>query len=96
MGTERFTKITPQVGEGDGRIQPVAQAWGDPVTGKGRVNSPGQSDTIKPAGLFSTAPYQPSTKNKLGSNGCRGKFGECSAYPVKGTDYCIFHTPRKV
>ena len=26
---------------------------------------------------------------------CKGKDGQCQAGPVKGTEYCIFHTPKE-
>jgi hypothetical protein len=40
------------------------------------------------AAMFSTAPYVPPR------HGCRGKKGTCQAAPLRGTDLCIFHTPR--
>jgi len=94
VGTERFTRVVPQLGgEGNDNIQLVSQAWGDPVTGKARVNDPGRSDTIKPAGLFSTAPYRPDEDRKPhpGPNGCWGRGGDCKVRPVTGTKYCWFH-----
>lgn len=94
MGTERFTPVhVANRGDG-GDIQRVDQAWGDPVTGRARINSPGASETIKPAGLFSTAPYRPPEPKKK-NYGCLGKDGACQARPVIGTDYCIFHTPGR-
>ena len=93
MGTENFSRVQPRDGYGE-NIKPVQQAWGDPVTGIARVNHPGDSDTIKPAGLFSTAPYRGPEAKKVGPRGCVGKDGTCQVAVKHGTDYCIFHTPR--
>lgn len=41
------------------------------------------------AAMFSTAPYVPPHKV---ITGCHGKQGMCRAYPISGTDFCIFHT----
>ena len=47
---------------------------------------------------FSTAPYIPPYTNgrrtsRLGK--CRGKNDTCEAYPVTGTDLCVFHSQGK-
>jgi hypothetical protein len=50
---------------------------------------------------FSTAPYLGGPKvNKvipppppLARKRCIGRDGECLAYPINGTDLCVFHTP---
>lgn len=52
-------------------------------------NTTGDAFTGMSAALFSTAPYVPPRPQ---SHGCRGRDGHCRAYPVTGTDYCIFHT----
>jgi len=49
--------IATGVGHGE-HIKPLAQAWGDPVSGTvgtNRYNAAGEN--VKPAGLLSTAPY---------------------------------------
>jgi len=47
--------------------------------------------------MFSTAPYRPDRINgrrvsRIGK--CKGKNDTCEAFPIKGTDACIFHTPQ--
>ena len=91
MGTERFTPVYAANRGDGGKIQIVGQAWGDPVTGRARVNSPGASETIKPAGLFSTAPYRPPVPKEPKTYGCVGKDGTCQARPMEGTNHCWFH-----
>ncbi len=52
------------VGHGE-HIKPLAQAWGDPVSGTvgtNRANAAGEH--IRPAGLFSTAPYVDPAKQR--------------------------------
>jgi hypothetical protein len=41
------------------------------------------------AALWSTAPYVPPERT-----GCYGKNKTCNAYPIKGTQWCVFHTPK--
>jgi hypothetical protein len=41
------------------------------------------------AAAFSTAPYIPPHYS-----GCHGKNSTCQAYPIRGTQWCIFHTPK--
>ena len=41
------------------------------------------------AAMFSTAPYKPPHYS-----GCHGKKQTCNAYPIKGTKWCVFHTPK--
>jgi hypothetical protein len=92
VGTERFSPVIPAVGSDGDRVRLVSQAWGDRVSDHTRVNDPGISDTVKPAGLFSTAPYRPPSK---AVEGCRGKDGTCRAPVVGGTKYCYFHSPDR-
>ena len=91
MGTEQFDRRVPVVGHGE-NIKLVGQAWGDRVTVRAVVNSPGQSDHIQPAGLFSTAPYIPDAA-KTGQ--CLGKDGECKARPMAGSKFCYWHSDRR-
>jgi hypothetical protein len=48
---------------------------------------------ISPA-FLSTAPYNPNYGKEDRRFMCRGKNDTCRAYRVKGTDWCIFHTPK--
>jgi hypothetical protein len=52
-----------------------------PVVGNSLVGS---------ASMFSTAPYKPPRSKRVT---CRGKGGACQAYPIRGADLCVFHTP---
>jgi hypothetical protein len=102
MGTEKFNYIKPSVAHGE-NVQLQSQAWGDPVTGKSRAEAAGQSD-IRPAGLFSTAPYRgPSNdKSELAKDEtgrftklCPGPENEgCNAYATKKTGYCVGHSRK--
>lgn len=47
--------------------------------------------------MFSTAPYRPDRiggrrVSRIGK--CKGKDDTCEAFPIRGTDACIFHTPQ--
>lgn len=96
MGTEKFNRMVPAVGHGD-NIQVVGQAWGDPVTGRQRVNAPGLKDGIAPAGLFSTAPYiapEETAKAKAENahkGRCKAKDNTCMGWPDKATGLCRGH-----
>jgi hypothetical protein len=60
VGTEKFNYIKPAVAHGDKVVLQYALG-GDPVTGKVRADAAhgNTNENIKPAGLFSTAPYRP-------------------------------------
>lgn len=96
MGTEKFSRMVPAVGHGD-TIQVLSQAWGDPVTGRQRVNAPGSKDGVAPAGLFSTAPYVPpeeTAKAKAAAarkSRCKAKNDTCMGFADKATGLCRGH-----
>jgi Fe-S cluster biogenesis protein NfuA len=76
VGTENFDHIKPVVESGGGNVKLVGRAWGSVVTGTNLVGS-GDGDNIKPAGLFSTAPYVEPKKPKSRLGMCRGKNDTC-------------------
>jgi hypothetical protein len=103
MGTEKFNYVKPSVAHGQ-HIQLQSQAWGDPVTEKSRAEAAGTSN-IRPAGLFSTAPYKgpkEATPSELAKDEtgkftklCPGPNDEgCNAYATKKTGYCVGHSRK--
>ena len=76
----------------------AAMVTADQLVGE-RAGSQRENAVFGSAAGFSTAPYVPPYTNgrrtsRLGK--CRGKNDTCEAYPVTGTDLCIFHSQDKV
>jgi hypothetical protein len=71
-------------------------AFGDPVTGIMVTNAPGSSERIRPAGVYSTAPYVPEgltqmpPKERKVKQLCAFPDKPCRAYATQ-TTYCVFH-----
>jgi hypothetical protein len=75
----------------------AARVTADELVGE-RAGSQRENAVFGSAATFSTAPYIPPYTNgrrtsRLGK--CRGKDDTCMAYPVKGTDLCMFHSQDK-
>jgi hypothetical protein len=82
------------IAHGD-RIAPAYAAAGSPVTAKMLKNAPGQSETIRQAGVFSTAQYSPRglsdpPPKKRVKQLCAFPDKPCRAYATT-TTYCVFH-----
>jgi hypothetical protein len=79
------------VGHGD-NVKPVYAAFGDPETGKMRINAPGASDNIQPAGVFSTAAHtKPKLENLPNGKLCNWEEKPCRGYATR-TGYCVGHS----
>jgi hypothetical protein len=66
------------------------QLVGSPV-GSTRENA--AIEGVGPA-FLSTAPYVSPVKPR-GGYCCKGKNDTCMAAPIRGTDYCVFHSQKK-
>ena len=107
MATEKFNFIKPAVAHGD-NIKLQSQAFGDKVDSKLRSEATGPN--VQPAGLLSTAPYKPPTKNKQAdadgdglmkdetgrfTKYCPGLDGKpCNGWATKKTGYCAGHSKK--
>lgn len=77
-------------------VQPLYATFGDPVTGKMLVNGPGESDTIRQAGVYSTAPYvhveagEPEPQGKVAKL-CAWEDYACRGFATR-TGFCAGHS----
>ncbi len=97
MGTESFNYIRPALAHGENVALQHAVA-GDQVTAKMRPDAAhGTNENVKPAGLFSTAPYLPDGKPppKPRAAGrehkCLANDDTCNGWKTK-TGYCWGHS----